>query len=324
MDEHLTFEELSRRLDGEVSPSRREQIDEHLARCEACRKEYETLRWIEEVASDLDWPEPPPGFTMSLPASLRGEAYAVSSLRAARRWLMRPAVLAFGAAAAALLFLAFGRSYCLSPTSGNLCPTSLRVALGGEAVIPLATPEEIVVELPHQPGFELPGAPRDVRTAVAAEPATEPVVRGTAFTLAATVTPTASIHRDDGQDEDERSRAIVRALVTAGVPEPESAATQLAAGKMFQKDPGVLMALQTAEAELTATAELTSTATITATREPREEPTREPYPPPPTSTTEPYPPPDASSTPSGYPGPEALAPNAQSRPEPGPRGQRIG
>jgi hypothetical protein len=63
-DQHISIDDLSTYLDGEIeSTEERARIEQHLAMCETCREELESLRAVSRLLADL--PEPP------LPRSFR-------------------------------------------------------------------------------------------------------------------------------------------------------------------------------------------------------------------------------------------------------------
>lgn len=59
-------DKLSLYLDQEVTPEERVQIDAHLKTCDACRKEYEELKKVQEMLKELPMKELPEGFEAEL------------------------------------------------------------------------------------------------------------------------------------------------------------------------------------------------------------------------------------------------------------------
>ena len=111
MNEHISFDDLSRRTDDLLPPAQRAEVDAHLAECEACRREFETLLWINETVKSVPWQPLPAGVSFHVPveenwlsAFLRGLGWGRS--------------LAF-AAVPALLLLFAGVVYCGSPAGAQ-------------------------------------------------------------------------------------------------------------------------------------------------------------------------------------------------------------
>ncbi len=101
MSEHIPTEDLSARIDDALSPARRDQVDAHLAGCEACREEMASLRWAADFARALPPAPMPEGLRLELPSSEHRTAGEPDGVFSFGRW-------AGLAALAALLILSFG------------------------------------------------------------------------------------------------------------------------------------------------------------------------------------------------------------------------
>lgn len=88
---------LSAYLDGELPPEESAALEEHLARCAACREELSRLAFVSEALETLDGAEPDPYFAPRL------KRLAVAER--GRGWARRAFVPAAAAAAAALSLL---------------------------------------------------------------------------------------------------------------------------------------------------------------------------------------------------------------------------
>ncbi len=90
-------EQLSAYLDGELRRSEREVVEQHLAKCPACRWSLNTLRQTVQWTSQLPTVRVPRTFTIPVPAR---------PVRAARRWTFVPVLQGATALVALLLVLA--------------------------------------------------------------------------------------------------------------------------------------------------------------------------------------------------------------------------
>ena len=113
---------LSAYLDGELPPEESAALEEHLARCAACREELSRLAFVSEALETLDGAEPDPYFAPRL------KRLAVAER--GRGWARRAFVPAAAAAAAALSLVLggfLGRALYAEPNGAS-------VAANGELV----------------------------------------------------------------------------------------------------------------------------------------------------------------------------------------------
>ncbi|MBI4311705.1 MAG: zf-HC2 domain-containing protein, partial [Chloroflexi bacterium] len=89
------LERLSEYVDGRLTPQARRQVETHLARCEACRKELEALQSTVALLRRVPQATPPRSFTLQ----------AAPSRVAPRGLLAYQGMLRFATAAAAALFI---------------------------------------------------------------------------------------------------------------------------------------------------------------------------------------------------------------------------
>ena len=71
MTRHATVEELSLRLDAELSDRRRQELDRHLEQCTECRGRLEGLRAVSRALREARQPVPPIGMERRVRKSLR-------------------------------------------------------------------------------------------------------------------------------------------------------------------------------------------------------------------------------------------------------------
>ncbi len=280
MDGHPTYEDLSRRLDGELSPSRLEEVDAHLDKCAACRKEYETLRWIDDTVMDLPWEPPPLGLSFRLPPEERGRYARRPSLSWAR-------VAAVGAAATVLLALG-GRWYCASPPGAPRCSGAVRTALSlpadAEAPAEKVRQARPAPQVSDRRGVDRSAAVGPTRVTLTATRTLLPVVTTATPPVSETLsTATAA------PVEFERKKVKSVALASTVPEEREDAGG--GTERAGRSDPGPAFWATTvpATAEITpttaGTATITPTLAVDATVTPTVVPTVAPYPPPPTASS---------------------------------------
>jgi len=248
MNEHISFDDLSRRTDDLLPPARRDEVDAHLAVCEACRREYETLLWINKSVKSVPWHPIPPGVSFHVPVE-------ENRVRAALRRLGWGRTVAF-AAMPAVLLLFIGALYCGSPAGGEYCPAPVRSALGrpggiqpagSEAVRTSVAVQRIVTRIPRdelQPTVGLESTP------ATEEPDEEPVIVVTG--AASTETPEL--------EEIGPGPAVGPGGVVAG---GEDNGSDLVTGG--ESSPGVMTAQAGAWLTLTPASTSTVTPTVTAT-----------------------------------------------------------
>jgi hypothetical protein len=122
MSEHIPLDELSARIDqDELSNARLLQIDAHLAGCEDCRIQLESLRWAASFSRSLPMALPPASFELRLPSQsieAEPEAAADSDFESEAAWWRSGAWQGLAALAAMLILaLMMGR---LSPSLSTL------------------------------------------------------------------------------------------------------------------------------------------------------------------------------------------------------------
>ena len=105
MSDHISLEDLSAHLDGELSAARAVQVEAHLATCPECRAEHEALLWTVSFVAAMPPVPLPPGTSVRLPT---GEARAapLAPGRRALGWLTGPRVALGATASIVLLFSA--------------------------------------------------------------------------------------------------------------------------------------------------------------------------------------------------------------------------
>jgi hypothetical protein len=106
-DQHISIDDLSTYLDGEIeSAEERARIEQHLATCETCREELESLRAVSQLLSELPEPALPRSFRLSPedvePAPEPGPASEPVPIQP---WILRNQVLFRYAGLAAALLL---------------------------------------------------------------------------------------------------------------------------------------------------------------------------------------------------------------------------
>ncbi|MDQ3645809.1 MAG: zf-HC2 domain-containing protein [Actinomycetota bacterium] len=97
-------EELSARLDGELSAHDAREVDDHLSNCADCRQEFDALSRVRAVMR-IQGAERVPNLTSSVMERVRREAPRIS---ARREWWARGKVAAVGAAASILFLVGTG------------------------------------------------------------------------------------------------------------------------------------------------------------------------------------------------------------------------
>jgi|GEM_PF-1978442 hypothetical protein len=129
MSAHIPLEDLSAHIDGALPPARRDQVDAHLATCEECRREYESLLWTVEFTRSLPRARMPEGASLgvSVPAEPEGARH-LQLLWSRPLW----------AAAAALAIIALGIAALLARSD---LPGRTVAMLAGEQRAPLEARE---------------------------------------------------------------------------------------------------------------------------------------------------------------------------------------
>jgi hypothetical protein len=117
MNRHLSTEQLSSYLDGEIGSSLAERIEEHLDSCPACRTQLESMERVVSGLRRVERPSPPP----ALAAEVRRRIAAVPQAHGLRRRLQlllsgfawQPAFRTSAAMGLAILFSVFLLSHGL-------------------------------------------------------------------------------------------------------------------------------------------------------------------------------------------------------------------
>ncbi len=136
--EHTYFEErLSAYLDDELLPQEQAAVEEHLATCEACQWDLDTLRQTVQWTSELPTLTVPRVFTVPAPAE--------PERAARRRWRLVPVMQGATALIALLLFFVVAGDYLLL---GRSQPASAPEAMMVQATMPV----EAEVEAPAEEG----------------------------------------------------------------------------------------------------------------------------------------------------------------------------
>jgi len=78
MDCTVIRKRLFLKIDGELSNLESEEMDAHLAQCEACRREYGMLTLPGRLAGSLGAPEPSPYFMRGIKRRIEGEAQSAA------------------------------------------------------------------------------------------------------------------------------------------------------------------------------------------------------------------------------------------------------
>lgn len=211
-------------------------------------------------------------------------------------------------AALALVSMALSASwYCRAHPGASYCPGSPRSAASnpqeGESKLAGAPQSESTLQRIGSHSTEVPfgeALERSRRPPGPLSPLATPSLRPGSATASATWS---------APEREWRARATIVALASAGVPEPESAATEFAIAAQALVAPAAASVTGSTDYFPSATPTITTTATITPTLAAGGD--DEPYPGPSTPeaprtaepTDEPYPGPQITETPAGYPGP---------------------
>lgn len=118
---------LSRYLDGDLSPSEAGRVSSHLAGCEPCRAELESLRQLVGAAGELGGVEPSRDLWPGIARAILAEGIPAQPTRRApapRRWWSSPRAAAIAAGLALVLFSGVG-GYVLRDLVGGGAPEAI-------------------------------------------------------------------------------------------------------------------------------------------------------------------------------------------------------
>ncbi len=118
---HLTAEQLSARLDGQLSESEQRTVEAHLASCAACQRELEELRQTVALIRAVPAAVPPRSFRLF--------ETGAPSRTASRPWALTAWLRAMGGAAATLMVVVWAADAMLpaaqlSPAASALQPST--------------------------------------------------------------------------------------------------------------------------------------------------------------------------------------------------------
>jgi anti-sigma factor RsiW len=151
--QHRYYEErLSAYLDGELAPQEQDAVKRHLAKCEACRWDLDTLQHTVQLMSELPTVPLPRVFTIPAPA----EPERISR----RRWNLFPLLQGATALVALLLFLVVAGDYLLIGPRPGSAPELMLM----QEQAPMAVEATQVVGLVRE--AEAPAAPPEAEVAV--------------------------------------------------------------------------------------------------------------------------------------------------------------
>ena len=139
---------LSSYIDGEVTDAERARVEEHLATCDACHEELESLRWTVSVLKEMPEIQTSRSFAVSAPSDRAPERPRLVTVT---RW---------AASAAAVLLVAL----VLSEVVAKLVESDIDLTVESQqdadipaAPAPAAAPREVVVEKEVIKIVEVPG-----------------------------------------------------------------------------------------------------------------------------------------------------------------------
>jgi len=144
MTRHLSTEQLSSYMDGEIGPSHAERIEEHLGSCPACRGRLESMERLVLSLHRIQRPAPPP----ALAAGVRRQIATAPEPSALQRlWLLlsemslRPAFRTSAAMGLAMLFSVFLLSHSLIGSEEVEPKGIVKTYFGRPLVLPQTTSE---------------------------------------------------------------------------------------------------------------------------------------------------------------------------------------
>ncbi len=139
MNEHISSEELSFFLDGELPPERLKAIRAHLEACPECRLMFETDRWIDDMVMELPWNELRTSEPLALPPEEHDRYARLRGWQALREWLTWPRAAVVVPVSLVLLLVLLATLLCGSPLRPGLCThpavRALDLRRDGQAVV---------------------------------------------------------------------------------------------------------------------------------------------------------------------------------------------
>lgn len=119
MTRHLTTEQLSSYLDGEIGFSQAERIEDHLGQCPACRYELDAMDRVVAGLRGIERPSPPAALAAAVRRGITEARMPQSFLRRLQLLLsdvtFRPAFRTSAAMGLAMIFSVFLLSHGLEP-----------------------------------------------------------------------------------------------------------------------------------------------------------------------------------------------------------------
>jgi anti-sigma factor RsiW len=138
--EHQYFEErLSAYLDGELAPRERDAVERHVATCQACQWDLDTLRQTVEWMRELPTVPIPRVFTIPVPAQPERVPQ--------RRWRLVPVLQAATALVALLLVFAVSGDFLLGGFRMGYAPETLSMQEPPAATVEATIVVEVVKEV---------------------------------------------------------------------------------------------------------------------------------------------------------------------------------
>jgi hypothetical protein len=243
--EHQYFEErLSAYLDGELAPRERDAVERHVATCQACQWDLDTLRQTVEWMRELPTVPIPRVFTIPVPAQPERVPQ--------RRWRLVPVLQAATALVALLLVFAVSGDFLLGGFRMGYAPETMSMQEPPAATVEATIVVEVVkeVEAPVAEGetvvekmvvetveveIEMPAstATPPPQATPAPEPAEPALGEATQASAAAPEEGENALAPPEGEEEalpaeppaDETARAAAPAPAAGGAPTPTEMAT---------------------------------------------------------------------------------------------------
>jgi hypothetical protein len=127
--EHISIEDLSALIDGELQDARAERVEQHLSGCADCRADFEALRWAATYGRALPTVALPEGAAIALSPDAAARARRGAVTDDWRAW----------AALAAVVVVSLAALWRFGPTAGERpAMVADRGALGGDRAQPRA------------------------------------------------------------------------------------------------------------------------------------------------------------------------------------------